>query len=177
MITNIPELVEMILDECQKKSVPSDEDLQALSRLVTAIIFPFPRIPGPLFIPVMSRNVPACVELIIVRGGKVLLVKREWFGENAYHTPGTYIAPGETLLEAAQRCADKELNVRVVRADPIGIPINHPDNPRFHDLATLLFCEIEGEPQTGEWFSAEPPMLKVQREYWQYIEPLLGDRR
>lgn len=123
----------------------------------------------------MSRNVPVSAELVIVRDGKVLLVKREWYGEHAYHTPGSYISPGETFLQAAQRIADLELKVRVRRAEQFGPPLNHPTNPRFHDLSVLVRCEIEDEPAVGEWFGPDerPEMLDVQSEYWAQIEPLL----
>ena len=90
----IQRFVDLILGEYRRNGgeLP-DSDWQAIAQLTTEMIPPFPNIPGPVWIPIMSRNVPAGVELVIVKGGKVLLTKREFCGQVAYHTPGTYIAP------------------------------------------------------------------------------------
>lgn len=154
-----------------------DEDWQAVARLITEMVRSFPNLPKALFVPMARLFVPVAVELVIVRDGRVLLKKREFCGDVGYHTPGTYLAPGtpeapgETWLQAAQRCADYELQVKVISAEPFGPAINHTVHPRFHDLSVLVRCEIEGEPAVGEWFGKDdhPPMLAVQRRYWRYI--------
>lgn len=121
----------------------------------------------------MSRCVPACVELVIVRNGKVLLCHRKDEFFEGWHTPGTYIGPGETFQEAAQRCAQKEVkaHVRVIKC--IATFLNN-DSPRFHDVSNLLFCEIEGDPQSGAWFQECPPdLIPVHKKFWPAIEPYL----
>ena len=129
---------------------------------------------GKAFIPLMeAAGVPMAVELVIVRNGKVLLTYRDDAHFTGWHTPGTYLRRGEDWQTAAQRCADKELKVpvRLVRVLDV---FNHPDNPRFHDACTLLLCEADGEPQSGEWFSSPPQdLIPVHRKYWPAIDRLL----
>ena len=180
---NIPELIDELLKryaELLEKDPGGQyrkEEWQAMTRLITTIAPPLPNIPKPLYTPVMSRNVPTNVELVIVRNGKVLLTKRKWFREDAYHTPGTFIAPGETYLQAASRCAKAELGEQLLvhsthKIETVNL-VSYADNPQFHRVAILLECKISGEPSDGEWFCEKPPMLNIQRGYWQLIEPLL----
>lgn len=170
---NVTELVEKILGELKKRKL-NTEEWEIIANLVRAIPR-FPYLPGPLFLPIMQKNVPFGTELVIIRNGKVLLMKRNFFGDEAYHTPGTYVAPGETFLKAAQRCADQELKIGVKSINPISPPINHLQNRRFQDVTSLFFCETESEPIVGEWFGLDnfPHILEVQQEYPQYIKPLL----
>lgn len=151
----------------------TDNEWAAIARLVR-VIPKFPHMPGSLFLPVMSLNVPAGVELILVRDQQVFLTWRDDPPFQGIHIPGTYIAPGEDLLQAAQRCGDKELNIRITSVKPIAT-VNNPTNPRFHDLCVLVHCEFEGQPTAGSWFAKCPvDLLAVQRDYWGYIEPLLS---
>lgn len=129
---------------------------------------------GEAFVPLMSRCVPACVELVIVRDRKVLLCHRKDEFFEGWHTPGTYIGPGENFQEAAQRCADREIkaSVRVIKC--IATFLNN-DNPWFFDLSNLLFCRIEDEPHAGEWFRDCPPnIIPVHKKFWPAIEPYLS---
>ena len=128
---------------------------------------------GEAFMPLMSRCVPACVELVIVRDGKVLLCHRKDEFFDGWHTPGTYIGPGESFQEAAQRCADREIKAQVRVIKCIASFLNN-DNPRFSDLSNLLYCEITGNPQNGTWFQKCPPdLIPVHRKFWPVIEPYL----
>ena len=128
------------------------------------------------FFALMAKNVPACVELVIVRNGKALLTYRKDQHFIGWHTPGTYISPGETLEETVQRCANGELKCRVRFIKHLTVFSNHKDT-RFHDLSNLILCEIaEGEPQAGEWFSECPPdIIPVHRKFWPVIEQCLKD--
>ena len=144
--------------------------------MLKALIPPLPHLPTMrIFTWAMGLAVPFGVEVVLVRDGKVFLNKRDFCGDVAYHTPGTYVAKDESFLQTAQRCADKEMKVRVTFARPISPPVNHPFHPRFHDVTVLFLCEFEGEPQGGEWFGAAdfPQLLRVQQEYGQYIRPFL----
>ncbi len=51
---------------------------------------------GEAFVPFMSKVVPAAVELVIVRNGKVLLTHRRDAYFRGWHFPGTYLGPRET---------------------------------------------------------------------------------
>ena len=170
---NVAALVSQILEayEVNGKTF-SNEEWGEIAKVVE-VIPPFPRIPGPLFLPTMGKVVPACVELVLIRNKRVLLTYRNDKFFTGYHTPGTYIAPGETWQQAAQRCSDKEINVKIISARPL-MPVNHPDSPRFHDLSNLIHCEFEGEPKAGKWFSECPiDLIEIHKPYWRYIEPLL----
>lgn len=128
---------------------------------------------GKAFVPLMSKCVPACVELVIVRDDKVLLTHRKDEFFDGWHTPGTYIGPGETFEEAAQRCANKEIkaSVRVLRH--IAVFLN--DNPRFSDLSNLLLCEMKEEPQDGTWFTECPTdLIPEHQKFWSVIQKELA---
>lgn len=175
--------IESLVNEILRQHAANGEkfetaDWEQIARVVN-IIPAFPNIPGPLFVPVMGMNTPANIEMVIIRDGKVLLVKRTFPGHDgsdntAYHTPGTYIAQGETLLEAVQRCADRELKVKVTAIKQITGEL-HPTHPRLSDYSIGVLCHIEGEPQAGEWFNENPGLLEVQRTYWDlFIHPYLN---
>lgn len=124
-----------------------------------------------VFVPFMSKIVPSAMELVIIRDHKVLLTYRTDPFFSGWHTPGTYKGPGELRQETAQRCADKELKVKVRYIKSIGED-DHPDSRRFHDQCILALCEIvEGEPNAGQWFSEMPPdLIPEHRKYWPAIE-------
>lgn len=125
---------------------------------------------GQVFVPLMSKMVPACVELVVVRNHEVLLTHRKDEFFQGWHTPGTYIGPGETFQETAQRCADKEIKCKVRFIKQLAT-FSHPDSPRFHDVSILILCEIaDGEPQACEWFSECPSdLISVHQPYWPVI--------
>lgn len=131
---------------------------------------------GEVFVPFMEKVVPTAVELVIIRGHKVLLTHRTDPFFTGWHTPGTYVGPRESRQETAQRCADKELKVQIKYIREIGKK-DHPDSPRFHDQCVLLLCKIvEGEPKAGQWFSEMPPnMIPVHHEYWPVIQKAISD--
>lgn len=132
---------------------------------------------GKVFISIKKKagGVPMAVELVIVRNGKVLLTYRDDAFFKGWHTPGSYMEPGESWQDTAQRCADKELKVKIRVVQLIGSAVNHPDNPRFHDVSQLLLCEIvEGKPQAGKWFAQCPSdLIEVHRPHWPIIESYL----
>lgn len=158
------------------KRLLSEQEWEIMADMLKALILPLPHLPTVrIFTWAMGLAVPFGIEVVLVRDGKVFLSKRDFCGDVAYHTPGTYVAKDESFLQTAQRCADKEMKIRVASARPISPPVNHPFHPRFHDVTVLFLCEFEGEPQGGEWFGAAdfPQLLQVQQEYGQYIRPFL----
>ncbi|MDO8467263.1 MAG: NUDIX hydrolase [bacterium] len=131
---------------------------------------------GRAFIPLRSLMVTVACELVIVERRQVLLTYREDKHFKGWHTPGTYIEPGEDLQTTAQRCATRELGEKVrVRFKGIIGAVNHPKSARFHDLSVLALCEIvEGSPTTGAWFSECPKdLIPDHLEYWPMIEKVL----
>ncbi|MBI4149253.1 NUDIX hydrolase [Candidatus Woesearchaeota archaeon] len=128
-------------------------------------------------------GVRIAVELVIIRNSQVLLTHRKdkFFGEG-WHTPGTFVGENETWDKAAQRCADKELNVplNIIRmlGDARNLPLLHPDDPRSpgHSCSILLLCSIpdDASPQEGTWFSRCPEdMLPVHRKFVPVIDEAL----
>jgi len=136
---------------------------------------------GRAFIPLKRRGVHASVELVIIKDGKVVLTRRE-AGDPYFqglHTPGTYILPGESWQDAADRCVAREIKsikVRVIRDIAV---FNNPECPRFHDASILLLCKVvEGELGKEHWFGECPPdLIRVHRKYWPVIEKALNSPR
>ncbi len=151
--------------------------LDAMMKVVGRVP-PLPRMPLEVFMVLMKKVVAAAVELVIIRNGRVLLTRREkgdpYF--QGLHTPGTYMGVGETLIETAQRCADRELGVKILNARVIG-GFSSTDSPRFHDFSALTLCEIEGDPREGEWHDTCPgDIIPVHRPFWDVIRRRLGKK-
>jgi colanic acid biosynthesis protein WcaH len=129
------------------------------------------------FIPLKKLGIDSSVEVVLVGSEAVYLTWRDdkYYGKG-WHTPGSFIRPGETWQMAAQRCATEELgpNVRIRVADVL-TPFNHYNDPRFHHVSHLLHCVItSGEPQGGRWFDACPEdILPVHKQYWPAIAKAL----
>lgn len=127
------------------------------------------------FLPIMSLVVAASCELVIVRGGKVLLVWREDAHYRGWHTPGGYIGPGESRQASVTRIASKELGcdpqfVRIIEA------FIQDDNPRLPDESNLFLCTLPDgvEPAKGQWFDQCPPDILVHhRKFWEPISKYL----
>ena len=96
---------------------------------------------GEVFVPLMEKLVPACVELVIIKDHKMLLTYRDDKYFKGWHFPGSYIGPKETLNQTAQRCAKEELGVEIEFSKCIGT-LNKIDGPRFHDFSNLMLCFI-----------------------------------
>jgi ADP-ribose pyrophosphatase YjhB (NUDIX family) len=153
----------------------SETEWRSLDELFKEIIPPAPHIPAALWLTVMSRAVPTSIELVLIRDGKVFLTRRDDAYFKGTHFPGSYLAPGETFLQAARRCAEREVKIDVTAAEPFGVAVNHPVHNRFHDCSVLLKCAFESIPQGGEWYDKKPAdLLAVQQEYWTQVEPLLS---
>lgn len=172
---NILSLIKEVLAQFrERKGQFTKEEWAAVDTLIRELVPPLPRIPNQLWRTIMSRNVPTSIELVLIRDGKVLLTRRDDEFFQGAHIPGTYLKPGETYLEAAQRCAKKELGIDVHSVEPIGHAVNHPANNRFHDCSQLILCSFMGEPGAGEWFAEKPDdLLAAQQEYWDIIKPHL----
>lgn len=51
--------------------------------------------------------------VLIIRGGRLALIERQWNGGRYWVIPGGGVEPGETVAEAARREAEEELGVKV----------------------------------------------------------------
>ena len=168
-------LIENIKTELiKRKKHISDKEWSALNNLIEGIVNPIPNIPPALWITIMSKVVATSVELVLIRDGRALLTFRDDKYFTGLHFPGTFISPGETLIEAAKRCGQKELGIKINSAEPFGKPIIHSNITRFDCSSILLQCTSDEKPKSGEWHNKCPEsIIKEQEKYWQYIEPLL----
>lgn len=132
-----------------------------------------PMSPYDIFLKFMSKVVPSAIKLLIVRDGKVFLMWREDKFFRGWHTPGSYMAPGETLEQSAQRIMDREVpGIMVISARIVNAVVNR-DSARFQDLSALTLVEFKGameETEKGRWFSEEPPeLIDVHKPFWPTI--------
>lgn len=128
-----------------------------------------------LFVSLLKKCVPASVELVIVKNGKVLLIHREDAYFKGFHTPGSYLGPDEDWQTAASRIAKQEVGCDV-KVERYVTSFFNTDNPRFVDLSNLILCRIEDEPTNGEWFEQLPDdMIPMHRKFWPSIESVLRD--
>jgi len=164
-----------------KDGVMTDLGLRTLSTLLD-YMEPHPNLtpgfqisPYGIFEKIMSKTVPTAVELIIVHDGKIFLTWREDKFFHGWHTPGSYISLGETLLQTAQRIADREVpGIKIKSTEIIG-GVSHNNSNRFHDFSALVAVEFEGNIKTeGKWFSEEPKdLIEAHKPFWPTIEKLL----
>jgi len=129
---------------------------------------------GAAFIPLKKMGVHVAVELAIIDKNKVLMTWRDDKHFKGWHLPGTYLQQGESLSEAAQRCAMREINVSVEAIRQLST-FNNTDNQRFHDVTILLHCALtHAYPDKGQWFTEKPmELIYPQRKYWSAIQHVL----
>ena len=155
-----------------------------MARALLEHVKPVPNIPTRLFRRVMGLNVPVAVELVLIRpeDGAVFLTWREDEYWRGWHVPGSFISPGEELIDTARRIADNELRgVTVVSVQSIGDK-NLPACPRFHAFGNLVFtASYTGEPgeaARGRWFTEWPEdLIEVHRPYIEIIDPYRKPRK
>ena len=94
---------------------------------------------------------PAAVDAVIVRDGKILLIKRRkepYFGKWA--VPGGFIEWNETAEEAVVRETREETGVLVRPTRITGVYSSPKRDPR-QTVATAFLCEyVSGEPKGGD---------------------------
>lgn len=166
-----------------KNGVMTDYGLELFSEMLDCIgqypnLTPgFNPSPHGIFEKLMSKTVPSCVELVLIRDGKVYLTYREDKFWKGYHVPGSYIAPGETPEQTSQRIASREVPGVLITKAEIVAAFTHPDSPRFHDTSLIVLAEFEGDPGEdvkGRWFSKRPDdLIDVHQPYWPVIEKYL----
>ena len=127
------------------------------------------------FVPLTSKLVRTCVDLALVRDGKVFLPYRKDKFWNGRAFPGGSLGPGESWADAASRFAREELGIDVEFRGVVGV-YNNTDNPRNHDVTVLILCTSEEEPtKGGEWFREQPKdIIPVHEKYWEEVGSLLG---
>ena len=113
-----------------------------------------PRMPQELFEIYVSKGVNVIVELVIFnKEGKILLTWRNDKFYYGWHIPGGFMGVGETLGQAAQRIAKREIGGHV-RALKFASLLNYrSQDPRSHSFCLLHTCRAERAPENGKFFS------------------------
>jgi 8-oxo-dGTP diphosphatase len=119
----------------------------------------------------MNREYPECplvgVGVVIVRGGKVVLVKRgraPLLGE--WSIPGGLLEIGETLRHGAEREAREETGLIVRATELLGVferlVPDDAERIRYHYVLIDFLCEVtsgelkaSGDADDARWFSQE----------------------
>jgi ADP-ribose pyrophosphatase YjhB (NUDIX family) len=100
------------------------------------------KLPGPEFKAIYSRVPRLCIDLVIERDDKILLIERTIDpGQGLWHLPGGTVLLGETILMAATRIANEETGLEVKKVDFLGVmEFSRPDNSFFHTVSIVHRC-------------------------------------
>lgn len=90
-------------------------------------------------------STPDAARAIVIKDGKLLVIKRTKLNQKYMVTPGGHIEEGEEPTETVQRELDEETTVRI--KNPRLVFIENPNHPDF-GLQYIYLCEYaSGEPQ------------------------------
>ncbi|MGP3918867.1 NUDIX hydrolase [Nonomuraea sp. 10N515B] len=112
------------------------------------------------------------VHLILIRGGKVLLLLRAntGFADGSWSVPGGCLDAGETLPEGAAREAREELGIVIDRADLAFAHLCHHADPDGQARIGVFFAATRW---AGEPVNAEPS--KCDKIDWFGLDDLPAD--
>lgn len=151
-----------------QSETPSDAEIAAavetLSRLEKGVL------PYPLFLQLARLATLSTVELVPIRNKdsqpEVLLLQRPegdvW--EHQWHVPGTVIIPTDPLAHPHDFSAplsrligsngELKSGVATISA-PILADVERRKTERGDEMAAIHYVEVEGEPETGRFFSMD----------------------
>ena len=92
-----------------------------------------------------ARSPKLAVDNLIVKGNKILLLKREIYpfkGKLVY--PAGMVEYGETVEQAVVREANEETGLKVRLKDILGVYSFPKRDPRFHTISTVFIAEPIG---------------------------------
>ncbi|MCQ8773119.1 NUDIX domain-containing protein [Streptomyces telluris] len=118
---------------------------------------------------------------LVVRDGRVLLLRGEWPQPDTYWLPGGGQEPGESLAACVEREVLEETGVRVRAREMLlvreTIPDNHPDGPfprsGSHRVEMTFWCDIIAEPDVLGGAKPDGPQVDVA---WVPVDKLTGLR-
>lgn len=105
---------------------------------------------------IYSHAPRTCIDLLIIQDGKFLCFKRDTKPyKGRFNLPGGAIRFGETIQQAAQRIALRELGVPVLLLDVEGtieFTNERVDWGRQHSVSIVIQAKVlKGERTGGEW--------------------------
>ncbi len=109
------------------------------------------------------RNPRLTVDGVIVRGSKLLLIRR---GnppfKNTWALPGGFVDYGETVETAVRREAQEETGLETSIRRLVGVYSDPDRDPRGHTVSVVFLLDVEsGSPQGGDdaaeakWFALD----------------------
>jgi len=156
----------IVLEEL--KNPKSDFSKQAFLKIIR-LLPGIPNIPSAnIFVELMRKNVPCGLDLAPIRNGQVFLAYRDDAFFKGWHFLGSHRTPYIDLLADCQRAGEKEMgeNILITKVEIIDWR-DRIDNQRFHDIGLVVKCDIEGEPENGEWFSEMPDdLIEIHKPHW-----------
>ena len=132
----------------------TDREIKVLGKLLKKVR-PIPNIPRELFLPIMSKNVPATTELAIIRKGSLLLTYRDDDFYKGWHFPGSFMSPGDTFEKSCRRVAFDETGLRPKKCSLLSAAVYSRDK-RFPCASLFFKCSVVGVSKHGRWFRAMP---------------------
>jgi 8-oxo-dGTP diphosphatase len=115
------------------------------------------------------------VDSIVVRAGKVLMVRRKW-PPPGWALPGGFVDVGETLEEAVCRETLEETALRVTKLRQLHTYSDPRRDPRQHTVGTIFEVEADGEPVAGDdaaavqWFALDELPPDIPFDHRQILE-------
>ena len=104
------------------------------------------------------RNPFPTTDVVVLRGGRVLLIRRRNPPEG-WALPGGFVDYGESAEAAATRELKEETGLEVVTLRLLGVYSAPGRDPRFHTLTVVYLADASGEPAAGDdaaearWFA------------------------
>jgi ADP-ribose pyrophosphatase YjhB (NUDIX family) len=102
---------------------------------------------------------PAVEVLISRTGSDFLLVYRKDEHWDGWHLPGGFMIPGESIAEACNRIAEREVRSSVT-FERFVLAFAWPWHPYAHPVSLVCQCALRGgEPQAGTFFTELPSRM------------------
>lgn len=130
--------------------------------------------PEQLFEAFLPKAVCAIVELVVRnKAGKILLTWRDDKFYRGWHIPGGFMGVGESLEQAAQRIAKRELGSTVKHLAFVGNFNYRNMDPRSHSFSIVHTCTSEQTPKNGRYFSVAEIKKIPRKDLLYHVPPLL----
>ena len=115
------------------------------------------------------------VDAIVVRAGKVLLVKRRW-PPPGFALPGGFVDRGETVEQAVCRETREETGLVVTKLRQLHTYSDPKRDPRHQTAGVIFEVEARGEPVAGDdaadcaWFPLDALPADVAFDHRQILD-------